>query len=136
MGRVTRTARVGEQKLNVDVQSGSTPDVQIPNYGHTVLSTADGAVVVMGAPVEGVVKRLSCLGITTTTATITVNLSTGDEAVSVAGSTASAGIEFSGATDATYGSIELVGISSTRWLVTNIYDGGASTAMITLVDEA
>ena len=115
MGRTLRTARVGEKELSVDLVAGTTTVATLPSHGHSVISTADGTEFIMAAPEEGVRKSISVLGITTTTVSIVVRGSTAaDVTFDKAGGTQ---ITFAATVDM---AVDLVGINSTRWQVTNI----------------
>lgn len=114
--RVTRTPPAGEKKLETGVVVGTSTAVGISNAGVTEVSTATGTEVVLGAPVEGVEKTIYCLGITTTTASVTVRGSVGtDVTFNKAGNTQ---IVFSATVDM---AVDLLGLSSTRWLVRGVY---------------
>lgn len=120
MGRITKTARVGEVKKQVSVVAGTSTAATLPSHGHSVLSTADGEVV-MAAPAEGAVKRISVLGITTTTANVTVRGSTAtDVTFTAAGATQ---LVFNATVDM---HVDLLGVSSTRWVITGAYPPGAA----------
>ena len=116
MGRTLRTARVGEKELSVDLVAGTTTVATLPSHGHSVISTADGTEFIMAAPEEGVRKSISVLGITTTTVTVVVRGSTAaDVTFTKAGATQ---LTFAATVDM---AVDLMGVSSTRWQVMNVY---------------
>ena len=134
MGRTLKTVRAGESRLNEGIVDGTSGTLRVPNYGHTLVTTADGAPICMAPPEVGVVKRVSCLGITTTSATVIVRGSTGTSVT----------FNNAGATQLTFGAdasteamtVGLVGLSSVKWLITDTWPvqlvGQVSTDNITI----
>lgn len=123
MGRSQRTPAVNEgaAKVNVLVRGSSTV-ATISNYGLTVLTTDLGTDYVMAPPTEGCRKTL-IMNQATTGVFVRANVA-GSTGI-IFGSTGPTVIEFDAAGDKC---VELVGINTTQWHVTNIRP--ATTAVV------
>ena len=119
MGRTLKTVRAGEGRLEVDVVAGTTTVATVANFGHTIGSTVNGPEFILGAPEEGVEKRLTCLGITTTSVSVVFRGSTAATVTFEEGAGGAATQIAFASTGA--GTVSLVGLSSVKWLVTNVH---------------
>ena len=115
MGRTLRNKPAGESKLYVPSETGTTA-VTVSNYGVTRI-TSTGGNYVLGAPAEGVEKRI-----------IVTDATTGTNHVVYGSTDAAAAVKFNaaGATILTFQAtvdcvVDLVGVDSTRWVITNVY---------------
>jgi len=113
MSRAPRTERVGEKSLEVSATTGSTA-ITIPNYGVSELLSTAANTYVLGAPDEGIRKTL--YSVTTTSAAVIVRGSTGTTVTF--DNQANTQITFNATVDMI---VDLLGVSSTRWLVTNVH---------------
>jgi hypothetical protein len=114
MGRQLRNKRAGEKELYVASATG-TSKATISNYGITRI-TSTGGNYVLDAPVEGVRKTIMVTDATTGTNHVVYGSTDGAATVTFdAGSNTI--LTFQATVDCV---VDLVGVSSTRWVITNV----------------
>jgi hypothetical protein len=119
MGRQLRTLRGGEKTSLVPARSTGTAVVHVPNYGVTYITNSSAESYVLAAPEEGIRKTFLFSAAASSVTVIRGNTSgaqtvsfntTGGNTILTAGSTVDR-------------CIELIGINTTQWFITNVRPG-------------
>lgn len=114
MSRQARTLPSGTGISVVPGTTGSGGSVTIPNYGATNITNTAASTLVLAPPVEGVMKRIYTTS--TTSAAVVVKLSTGTANTVSCNNQDAHSITFNATVDMC---VELLGVNSTRWIITN-----------------
>lgn len=116
---MARTLRRGVEEKLVTGGSTGAGTITIPNYGNTRLAASTAAeVYVLGAPEEGVEKRIMITGVTTASTSVivaTVRGSTGTSVKFGGASQTQFTVTVTSAAAPSVAGVNLVGINSTLW---------------------
>lgn len=126
MSRQLRTLRSASSVALVTATAASSTTPTIPNYGATDVSALAATDWVLGPPEAGVSKTL--FSTSSTSVARIVHCSTGTSVT--CNSTAATNITFNSTLDTV---VMLLGVNSTRWIVTGVYPPGAAVNSTGLV---
>lgn len=126
MGRQYRSPNRGEGRQSYSVAIASSTAATVPTGGLAILSTAVGADFTLAAPETGVRTDIAVSALVTTAGIILRACPAGSTTITFSSTSADNVLKFDRAGPNT---VSLLGLNSTRWLVTGLTP--VSTAVIT-----